>query len=83
MKQQLWGVKLSEIALPGATITIGEAKVGKLTSIAETTEGYIGLAYIRTKAGGQGLKVKVGDVTGDIIAIPFAARGYLDQKGEM
>ena len=82
VKQQLWGVKLSAIAPPGATITIGENKVGKLTSVIETAEGYIGLAYIRTKAGGQGLKVQIGDTTGEIIDIPFATRGYLEQKAE-
>ena len=82
VKQQLWGVKLSAIAVPGAIITLGDNKVGKLTSVAETTDGYIGLAYIRTKAGGQGLKVQVGDTTGEIIDIPFATRGYLDQQAE-
>ena len=82
VKQQLWGIKLDAIAAPGAIITIGENKVGKLTSLAETAEGYIGLAYIRTKAGGQGLRVEVGDATGEIIDIPFATRGYLDQKIE-
>ena len=78
VKQQLWGIRLSAIAPLNATITLGEDKVGRLTSIVETGQGFIGLAYIRTKAGGKGLKVKIGEVTGEIIDIPFAARGYLD-----
>ena len=82
VKQQLWGVKLDAIAPPGAIISIGETKVGKLTSVAETAAGYIGLAYIRTKAGGQGLKVQVGDTAGEITDIPFATRGYLEQQVE-
>ena len=80
VKQQLWGIKLGAIAAPGAIITLRESKVGQLTSIAETAEGYIGLAYSRTKAGGQGLKVQVGDIPGEIIDIPFATRGYLAEK---
>jgi hypothetical protein len=74
VKQQLWGVKLAAIAQPGTTITIGEAKVGILTSVTETDAGYVGLAYIRTKAGGAGLQVQVGEVLGEIVDVPFLQR---------
>jgi len=30
-----------------------------------------GLGYVRTKAGGAGLKVQVGETTGEIVDVPF------------
>lgn len=77
VKQQLWGIRLNAYAEPGTTITAGEEKIGTLTSIIETNSEYIGLAYIRTKAGGAGLKVTVNDKPGEIIDLPFLTRGYL------
>jgi tRNA-modifying protein YgfZ len=74
VKQQLWGVKLRAPVAPETLITIGEEKVGKLTSYTETEQGLFGLAYIRTKAGGAGLKVQVGDVEGEIVDVPFLTR---------
>ena len=71
VKQQLWGVQLSGYVAPGSVVTIGEEKVGKLTSLTETESGFFGLAYIRTKAGGEGLKVQVGEVTGEVVNVPF------------
>ena len=71
VKQQLWGVKLSGAVEPGAAITIGEEKVGKITSFTETESGFFGLAYIRTKAGGEGLKVQVGEIAGEVVNVPF------------
>ena len=71
VKQQLWGVKLSGAVEPGAAITIGEEKVGKITSFTETESGFFGLAYIRTKAGGEGLKVQVGEIFGEVVNVPF------------
>ena len=71
VKQQLWGVQLSGYVAPGTVVTIGEEKVGKLTSLTETESGFFGLAYIRTKAGGEGLKVQVGEVTGEVVNVPF------------
>jgi hypothetical protein len=71
VKQQLWGIRLSASASPGSVITIGDEKVGKLTSYTETAQGSFGLAYIRTKAGGVGLKVKVGETDGEIVDVPF------------
>jgi folate-binding protein YgfZ len=77
VKVQLWGVKLNAPASPGTEVMMGEEKVGTLTSYTDSPEGPFGLAYIRTKAGGAGLQVQVGEVTGEVVDIPFATRGYL------
>jgi tRNA-modifying protein YgfZ len=76
VKQQLWGVRLQAPAQPGTAVIVGEEKVGKLTSFTETDQGPFGLAYIRTKAGGIGLKVQVGDVEGEIVDVPFLTHEY-------
>ncbi|NER35289.1 MAG: folate-binding protein YgfZ [Oscillatoria sp. SIO1A7] len=80
VKQQLWGLRLSAPSEPGTTVTAEEEKVGTLTSYVETSEGFFGLAYIRTKAGGAGLKVRVGNVDGVAIDLPFLSRGYLQDQ---
>lgn len=71
VKQRLWGVRLQAPTEPGTLITIAGDKVGILTSFTVTDQGYLGLAYIRTKAGGVGLKVEVGEVEGEIVDVPF------------
>jgi folate-binding protein YgfZ len=76
VKQQLWGIRLQAPVEPGAVVMVGEEKVGKLTSFTETDQGLFGLAYIRTKAGGQGLTVKVGDVEGEVVDVPFLTHDY-------
>ncbi|MEC4815252.1 MAG: folate-binding protein [Scytonema sp. PMC 1069.18] len=76
VKQHLWGIRLNAAVEPGSTITVGEEKVGTLTSYTETIDGHFGLGYIRTKAGGAGLKVQVGDVEGEIVEIPFVSHEY-------
>ncbi len=72
VKQKLWGVKLSQSVEPGTPVTIEAQKVGTLTSYTDTPQGAYGLAYIRSKAGGAGLRVTVGDADGEIVAVPFA-----------
>ncbi|MBD2056268.1 folate-binding protein YgfZ [Oculatella sp. FACHB-28] len=74
VKQQLWGVRLSQSATPGEPLLLGEEKVGKLTSLIETEQGLLGLAYVRTKAGGAGLTVNVGVGTGEVVDLPFLTR---------
>jgi hypothetical protein len=74
VKQQLWGIQLSKAAAPGTPITVGEEKIGILTSLTETEQGTIGLGYIRTKAGGAGLEIQVGDVVGEVVEVPFLRR---------
>jgi len=76
VKQQLWGIRLQAPVEPGAVVMVGEEKVGKLTSFTETDQGLFGLAYIRTKAGGKGLTVKVGDVEGEVVDVPFLTHDY-------
>lgn len=71
VKQKLWGVRLRSLVEPGMAVMLDAEKVGKLTSIVQTEQGAFGLAYIRTKAGGTGLKIKVGDVEGEIVDVPF------------
>lgn len=76
VKQQLWGVRLQGIASPGSSVTVDGEKVGQLTSFTETDSGLFALAYIRTKAGGVGLQVKVGDVEGEVVDVPFLTHEY-------
>jgi len=49
---------------PGSVITVGDEKSAS-TSYTETDRGCFGLGYVRTKAGGAGLKVQVGETTGN------------------
>ena len=74
VKQYLWGIRLDAPAEPGSVITVGEEKVGKLTSYTDTENGAFGLGYIRTKAGGAGLQVQVGETTGEVVDLPFLTR---------
>lgn len=71
VKQRLWGIHLSQTVDPETPITVQGKKVGKLTRVQETEDGVKGLGYIRTKAGGEGLKVQVGEAQGEVIAVPF------------
>ena len=71
VKQYLWGIRLSAPAQIGSIITLGDEKIGKLTSYTNTEQGFFGLGYIRTKAGGAGLKVKIGESEGEIVDGPF------------
>jgi folate-binding protein YgfZ len=77
VKQHLWGIRLSAPAQPGSVITVGDEKVGKLTSYTDTEHGSFGLGYIRTKAGGVGLKVQVGESEGEIVDVPFVFQSLI------
>lgn len=74
VKQYLWGIRLDAPAEPGSVIKVGEEKVGKLTSYTDTENGAFGLGYIRTKAGGAGLQVQVGETRGEVVDVPFLTR---------
>ncbi|MFM7365721.1 MAG: YgfZ/GcvT domain-containing protein [Cuspidothrix sp.] len=76
IKQYLWGIRLHSAVQPGTIITIGEEKVGKLTSYTNTPDGHFGLGYIKSKVGGVGLQVQVGDTVGEIVPIPFVSHEY-------
>lgn len=80
VKQQLWGVRLNAPAEPGSAILLGDEKVGKLTSYTETDRGFFGLGYVRTKAGGNGLKVQVGESEGEIVDVPCVTHDYPETK---
>jgi hypothetical protein len=75
VKRQLWGLRLNGPAEPNSIITLAGEKVGKLTSVTPTIDGWFGLAYIRTKAGGDNLQVQVGDTQGEVVEVPFLTRG--------
>jgi tRNA-modifying protein YgfZ len=76
VKQYLWGVKLAGSVAVGTTITVDGEKVGVLTSCSEVDGEILGLGYVRSKAGGVGLQVMVGDVEGKIISLPFVQHEY-------
>jgi tRNA-modifying protein YgfZ len=71
VKQKLWGIKLNQPVEPQTPITLEDSKIGILTSYTDTPSGSFGLGYVRTKAGGEGLQVKVGDATGELVSVPF------------
>ncbi len=72
VKQYLWGIELEGFAEVGSDLILNETKVGTLTSC----NGQRGLVYLKSKAGGVGLQVKVGDTTGKIVDIPFVSHEY-------
>lgn len=74
VKQQLWGLKMTQAEQPGAVLSLEGQKVGVLTSRVETTHGVWGLGYLKTKAGGAGLTLKVGDSEAVITDVPFLSR---------
>lgn len=77
VKQKLWGIRLSAPVSEASLITVDGEKVGTLTSFTETEAGCFGLAYIRTKAGGVGLKVQVAGVEGEVVDVPFLTHEYV------
>ena len=81
VKQQLWGLELSGPAEVGMTMAIDGDRVGKLTSVVAAEGKTWGLGYVRTKAGGAGAEVTLGDIQGRVVDVPFLARGYLDGAG--
>jgi tRNA-modifying protein YgfZ len=72
VKQQLWGLKLQQACQPGEPIYAEDQKVGLLTSV--TADGSFGLGYIKTKAGGADLKVRIGEALATVVAVPFLSR---------
>lgn len=76
VKQRLWGVKLTAPVAPETPIFLEGEKVGLLTSCIETEDGAFGLAYIRTKAGGEGLAIDLNSVSGQSVSVPFLSHEY-------
>ncbi len=80
VKQRLWGVKFPNSAhqaikenslAVGTPIMVEDKKVGVLTSFTVTDREPFGLAYVRTKAGGVGLSIKIDDFFGELVDLPF------------
>ncbi|RMD70778.1 MAG: folate-binding protein, partial [Cyanobacteria bacterium J149] len=78
VKQRLWGIKLNQEINPEIenTIFLEEEKVGKITSYINYENEPFALGYIRTKAGGEGLLVKIGTAEGKVISLPFVIHEY-------
>ncbi len=78
VKQRLWGIKLNQPINPetDTVIAINEKKVGKITSYQQTENEYFALGYIRTKTGGEGLSVSIGNAQGEVVALPFLRHEY-------
>jgi tRNA-modifying protein YgfZ len=74
VKQQLWGIQLAETVAPGTPILLEAVKVGACTSCTPTATGAFALGYIKTKAGGAGLAVTVGEQPGTVVDVPFLTR---------
>lgn len=77
VKQQLWGVRLTQFVEPETPVMAGEEKIGRLTSCTQTPDGYFGLVYIRTKNVAPELPVKVGESDGVLAALPFVSHEYI------
>jgi tRNA-modifying protein YgfZ len=75
VKQQLWGLKMTQAEQPGSLLYRDGQKVGVLTSVVETPNGIFGIGYLKTKAGGVGLTVKVGESEAIVVDVPFLSRG--------
>ena len=82
VKQRLWGVKLNQPVKAGNTVIVDDKKVGILTSFIQVEDEYIGLAYVKTKAGGEGLNVTIGDTTGKLMSVPFLSHEYYQPEGK-
>lgn len=80
VKQRLWGVKLSQEVSPGTPVILNQEKVGTLTSCIEIDQEFLGLAYIRTKAGGSGLNIQIGEAKGEVVEVPFLTHEYYQSK---
>ncbi len=76
VKQRLWGVNLNQEVTPGTPVMLEAEKIGVLTSCTEIDQQFFGLAYIRTKAGGIGLNIQVGEATGQVVEVPFLTHEY-------
>lgn len=77
VKQQLWGLALTDYVEPGTPLLLEETKVGILTSctpLNHPLHGHVtafGLGYIKTKVGGVGLAVAAGGAKAEVVDVPF------------
>jgi hypothetical protein len=81
VKQRLWGINLNKEVPLNTPIFLQENKIGVLTSCCKISDSeIIGLGYIKTKAGGEGLEVVIGDAQGIIISTPYLSHDYYDPR---
>jgi folate-binding protein YgfZ len=78
LKQQLWGLRLSAPVQPNTPLQVEGKQVGTVTSVTTTPEGPFALGYIRTKAGGAGLRVQVGENSAEVVDLPYISRARSD-----
>ncbi|MEM6598918.1 MAG: folate-binding protein [Cyanobacteria bacterium P01_D01_bin.36] len=80
VKKRLWGLVLENDVptdvLVNMPVTVEGTKIGKITSLAHSESGTFGLAYIRTKAGGEKLTVDLGDTSAQVTGLPFVLHEY-------
>ncbi len=74
VKQQLWGFAIDQAVAVGTPVMVADAKVGQVTSIFPSDGSFIGLAYVKTKAGGAGLAVTIGDRATQLQDLPYLTR---------
>jgi folate-binding protein YgfZ len=74
VKQQLWGFELAQPVDLGSPIDLEGRKVGTVTSLIDTPQGWRGLAYVKTTAGGAGLAVQIGEQSTHLLDLPYLTR---------
>jgi tRNA-modifying protein YgfZ len=74
VKQQLWGFQLDQSVEVGTPVMLDGTKVGQVTSIIPSDAGFIGLAYVKTKAGGAGLAVTIANQPTQLTDLPYLTR---------
>ncbi len=74
VKQQLWGFQIDQAVEIGTPVMVEATKVGQVTSILPSEMGFIGLAYVKTKAGGAGLAVTIGARSAQLQDLPYLTR---------
>jgi len=73
---RLVGLRFEAARLPerGATIELGDARVGQVTSAARSpAAGAIGLGFVRTEAARPGARVRVAGAAAEIVELPIRA----------
>lgn len=79
VKKRLWGLQTDRPVAVGETVWLDDAKIGKITSTTNATSDEpvpFALAYLRTKAGGEGLTVTVDKASAKVVALPFVIHEY-------
>ncbi|MEL6160452.1 MAG: folate-binding protein [Cyanobacteria bacterium J06623_5] len=76
VKKRLWGLSLATPVPKNALITQDGNPIGKVTSVTQLETGPFALAYIRTKAGGEGLTVDIDGIPGKVTALPCLSHQY-------